>query len=182
MGCAGMQLDVELHKTLLFLCSGGQNWDAKVQGPGQARIAAQNGASAAGSTETAVAARERGATNGQATTSGREQGKGQPKGTAQEAQPAVQMSDKVQMPSRVSDAWHHCEASCRLLQSLSRARLPCGCAQDWVYASKRGREIWEALDAKGAAKSEVRLRGPLASAHALIEGCQDMHDVTMNKA
>ena len=94
-GRAGMQLDVELHKTLLFLCSGGHNWDAKVQGPGQARTAEQNGASAAGSTEAAVAASERGATNGQASTSGREQGEGQPKGTAQELQSAVQMSEEV---------------------------------------------------------------------------------------
>ena len=66
------------------------------------------------------------------------------------------------MPSHLSAAArHYCEALCRLLQSLSRARLPCACAQDWVYASKRGREIWEALDAQGAAKSEVRFHRPL---------------------
>ena len=98
LGHAGLQLDADLQKTLLFLCSGGQNWDAKVQGPRQAGAAAQNGASPVASSEASAPAGERVATNGQASTSGREPGQGQPEGAPQKAQPAKQMSEEVQMP------------------------------------------------------------------------------------
>lgn len=161
LGCAGMQLGVDLHKTLLFLCSGGHNWDAKVQGPGQTGTAAQNGAAAAGSAEATAATSERGATNGQASTSGRDQGEGQPNPAAQEAQPAKQMSEEVHMTSRPSAAWYPCAAWRRLCRPSVAAVLTLFLCQDWVLVSKRGREIWEALDAKGAANSEVRARSPL---------------------
>ena len=49
-----------------------------------------------------------------------------------------------------------------------------------MYASKRGSEIWQALDVKGAAKSEVR--SPMACAEALIEGHPSMHGLTMGQS
>ena len=124
--CAGISLDQELHKTLLYLCSGGENWDAKVRSAAPAgaqtcvQPAAEEGAAPCSSGVTAAAdgAAERRAANGQATTSCRGQ-----QGDTQEqegAQPARQLSE-----------------------------------EEWVYAAKRGRDIWDALCAKGVASSEV---------------------------
>ena len=120
-----MSLDQELHKTLLYLCSGGESWDAKVQSttPADAQSGMQPAAEEAapgsnGAASPAGGAGEREAANGQATTSGRgQQGDGQEQ---EGQQPPKQMSE-----------------------------------EDWVYAAKRGRDIWDALSAKGAATSEV---------------------------